>query len=126
MSRKQVSLAGLLVMFLCWGEIQVSQAVENEVRVQNSVTSDDTVTQSDVDLRVVMVHLQTEEKKVFEIKANETKPIGKLTEGHWAVVMTRKINNKPFYVGGGLASVTFSKTLIGLFNGGVDAADDSN
>ncbi len=95
-----------------------------KVSVENFVVDD--VTGQGYDLRVVMVHLETSEKHVFDVKADQKKSIGTLRKGDWAVVITRKVNNKPMYVGGGVASVIFAKTLVALFNMGVDVANDDN
>jgi hypothetical protein len=96
-----------------------------EVSVQNS-TTDKNNNDQPIDLRVVMVHLETSELKLFDIEGNQTKDIGTLKKGAWAVVMTRKVNNKREYVGGGVAAVIFPKTLVALFNTGVDVADNNN
>lgn len=103
-----------------------TNAAENKVTLQNFVTSDEDVAESDVDLRVVLVHLETKKAVVVDVKAGQKKFAGNLTAGHWAVVMTRKVNNKPMYVGGGVAAVIFPNTLVALFNQGVDAANNDN
>lgn len=91
------------------------------VKLQNS--SNDPNTNTPVDVRVVMVHLETENTHAENVAANETKSIGNLADGHWVVVMTHQVNGEPRLLGAGIAAVIFPNTLVALFGTGVDSAN---
>ena len=103
-----------------------NEASAEEVRVQNFVNDGNVQNPQPVDVRIVMVHLETSKMKVLDIKADQSKKVGTFKKGSWAVLITRKINNKHEYVEGGVAGILFPKTLLGLYNTGVATGTDSN
>ena len=117
------SVLAIGCIFLSADAINAEDAV---VRIQNNLT-DEFDNDQPINLRVVLVHLETSERKVVDVPGGKPEPtaIGNLPKGHWAVVMTRKRENgNREFVSGGVAAVIFEKTLVALFNSGVDVAND--
>lgn len=123
---KRVSGVMCVCLTLCC-VVGSAAAADHAVKLQNlvSIDADGDGMDESVPVRVVLVHLETHERTVTDLAAGQTKSIGLLKEGQWAVVTLRNVNGKFEYLGGGVAGVIFPHTLVAIFEMGVDAANDN-